>query len=333
MKKWTVMLIPHDRGSTRSLNLSAYQLWVVVGLFAVLSFTSTFLFERGRLAGHEMVRLRQDAERLERDQRMAVVPRKEGISERDLAKLEAQLRAEYEARDQAITSRLSELYDLEVQVRTMTGLTGKGAATLAAGALGGGQGGPSDAVSEMVFASGMAMAPPVHLIYGLSRPSADMIVEEIALRTHSLRNLLEQMEIQEDAIARVPSAWPTNYRNRRLTSQFGYRRDPFTRRLAQHSGTDIAVPVGTKVLATARGAVVFAESDGAYGNMVKIDHGNGIMTWYAHMKDFTVRVGDTVERGDTIGHCGTTGRTTGPHIHYEVRVNGKAVDAAAYLGK
>ncbi len=331
MKKWTVMLIPHDRGSTRSLNLCAYQIWVVVGLFAILSFTTMFLLQRYRLADREVARLQEHSTQLEREQRMAAPAKVDGVSERDLAKLEAQLRAEYEVRDQAITSRLSELYDLELQVRTMTGLATDVAVEPAGEAQGGGQGGPPEGIGELAFARGAEGTLPPQLIYGLSRPSADMIVQEIALRTNSLRNLLHGMEVQEDQIARMPSAWPTYHRNRKITSQYGYRRDPFTRRLAMHSGTDIAVPSGTKVLATARGVVAAAERDGWYGNVVKIDHGNGIMTWYAHLQEFLVEPGDTVERGDAIGKCGSTGRSTGPHIHYEVRVNGKHVDASSYL--
>lgn len=333
MKKWTVMLIPHDRGSTRSLNLSAYQIWVVVGLFAILSFTSSFLLQRSRLAAREVARLQHHASQLEREQRMAAPARRDGLSERDVAKLEAQLRSEYEARDRAITSRLSELYDLEVQVRNLTGLAPSAEGDQVATAQGGGQGGPPDSASEFLYALAADGTHPPHLIYGLSRPSADMIVEEIALRTNSLRNLIRDMATREDQIARMPSAWPTYHRNRKVTSQFGYRRDPFTRRLAKHSGTDIAVPAGTKVLATARGTVVAAERDGWYGNVVKIDHGNGIMTWFAHLQEFLVKPGDVVERGDAVGKCGSTGRSTGPHIHYEVHVNGKAVDASAYLNK
>ena len=331
MKKWTVMLIPHDRGSTRSLNLSAYQIWVVVGLFAILSFTSSFLLQRFRLAEREVARLQHRSSQLEREQRMAVPTKKDGLSERDVAKLESELRAEYEARDRAITSRLGDLYDLEVQVRSLTGLTPSGEADQAVAGQGGGQGGPPDSVSEFIYALSEDGAQPPHLIYGLSRPSADMIVQEIALRTNSLRNLVRDMAEREDQIARMPSAWPTYDRHRKITSQFGYRRDPFTRRLAKHSGTDVAVPAGTKVLATARGIVAAAERDGWYGNVVKIDHGNGIMTWYGHLQAFLVKPGDVVERGDAIGKCGSTGRSTGPHVHYEVHVNGKAVDAEAYL--
>lgn len=331
MKKWTVMLIPHDRSSTRSLNLSAYQIWVVVGLFAILSFTSMFLLQRYRLAEREVAKLQHRSSQLEREQRMAAPVTTSGLSERDIAKLEANLRAEYEARDKAITSRLSELYDLEVQVRNLTGLSAAVETDTAVEGQGGGQGGPPDSASDFLYALSGGGAQPPHLIYGLSRPSADMIVQEIALRTNSLRDLIEDMAAREDQIARMPSAWPTYHRNRKITSQFGYRRDPFTKRLAKHSGTDVAVPAGTKVLATARGTVVSAERDGWYGNLVKIDHGNGIMTWYAHLQEFLVKPGDTVERGDAIGKCGSTGRSTGPHIHYEVHVNGKAVDAAAYL--
>ena len=117
----------------------------------------------------------------------------------------------------------------------------------------------------------------------------------------------------------------------RVTSTFGVRADPFLGRKALHSGIDFAEAQGTAIHATAPGTVTKAGSFGGYGNMVEIDHGNGITTRYGHMARVTVQVGQTLERGATIGAVGSTGRSTGPHLHYEVRRDGVAVDPAKFF--
>ncbi len=118
---------------------------------------------------------------------------------------------------------------------------------------------------------------------------------------------------------------------RMISSTFGVRADPFLGRSAFHSGIDFAEPPGSAVRATAPGKVIKAGSYGGYGNMVEIDHGDGITTRYGHMSKIAVSVGETVARGETIGAVGSTGRSTGPHLHYEVRRNDKAVDPAKFF--
>lgn len=116
-----------------------------------------------------------------------------------------------------------------------------------------------------------------------------------------------------------------------ITSGFGSRSDPFTRGLAMHTGIDFRAPTGTGVRAAAPGKVIEAGWMGGYGQMVEIDHGNGMTTRYAHLSSIDVDVGDTVTRGEVIGRVGSTGRSTGPHLHYEVRVDGDAVDPMRFL--
>ncbi len=116
-----------------------------------------------------------------------------------------------------------------------------------------------------------------------------------------------------------------------ITSRFGNRTDPFLGRLALHAGIDFRVGQGTEVHATGSGTVVLAGRNGGYGNMVEIDHGNGLTTRYAHLSKVLVKPGDQVENGSPVGLSGTTGRSTGPHLHYEVRHDGKAIDPAHFL--
>lgn len=116
-----------------------------------------------------------------------------------------------------------------------------------------------------------------------------------------------------------------------ITSGFGYRRDPFTHRIRMHEGIDIAGPVGTPIHATADGRVVFAGPRHGWGLVVEIDHSYGYKTVYAHLHSIKVRKGDFVKRGDIIGLRGNTGRSTGPHLHYEVRVSGSPVNPLNYI--
>ena len=245
----------------------------------------------------------------------------------------AELRAEYEAREAAITSELRDLYDLEQEVRQLTGLPPRDAELEPATPFPEeGKGGGPNAVAPTSRGPQTLATRPAQLIYSTSRPSADLILQEIALRRTSMRSLVSDLRVQQDRIERTPSTWPIRVGNRRISSRFGYRKDPFTKRLRYHSGTDIVAPVGTPIVATAKGRVIYSGRDSDYGNLVQIDHGDGIQTWYAHMHRRTVTAGDVIMRGQQIGTVGNTGRSTGPHLHYEVRLHGTTVNPEKYLG-
>jgi murein DD-endopeptidase MepM/ murein hydrolase activator NlpD len=116
-----------------------------------------------------------------------------------------------------------------------------------------------------------------------------------------------------------------------FTSGFGIRSDPFLGRPAMHTGLDFRAQMGDPVRATANGKVVSAGWSGGYGRMVEVDHGNGLSTRYGHLSEINVKVGDTVKIGQVIGEVGSTGRSTGPHLHYETRIDGEAVDPQKFL--
>ena len=115
------------------------------------------------------------------------------------------------------------------------------------------------------------------------------------------------------------------------SSPFGIRMDPFVHEAAMHTGIDFRGDTGDPIRATGAGTVTIARSSGGYGKMVEIDHGNGLVTRYGHLSDIDVAVGDTVRAGSVVGKLGSTGRSTGPHLHYEVRVKGEAVDPQKFL--
>ncbi len=125
-----------------------------------------------------------------------------------------------------------------------------------------------------------------------------------------------------------PSLWPVNGV---LSSSFGGRSDPFSGEGAFHTGIDLVAPIGTPVHATADGVVTTAAWSGAYGKLIIIDHGNGLDTYYGHLSQFLIVPGQEVRRGEVIALSGATGRATGPHMHYEVRLHGTPVNPYKYL--
>lgn len=143
-----------------------------------------------------------------------------------------------------------------------------------------------------------------------------------------LNKLWDDLSERRDLLDHTPSILPANGW---FSSQFGYRNDPFTGRVILHKGLDIAGPVGTSVFAPAAGVVSYVGYESGYGKIVSIDHGFGVVTRFAHNSKVFVKLGQKVKRREKISAIGSTGRSTGPHLHYEVRVNGIPVDPKNYV--
>ena len=143
-----------------------------------------------------------------------------------------------------------------------------------------------------------------------------------------LRYVRHDVERKEALAAATPSIWPVPGW---LSGSFGRRTDPITGQPAYHPGIDISTDKGTPVYATANATVEVARYTGDYGNLVVLRHGFGLATRYGHLNKFAVKVGQTVKRGAVIGYVGTTGRTTGPHLHYEVLANGQLLNPLRLL--
>ncbi len=144
----------------------------------------------------------------------------------------------------------------------------------------------------------------------------------------SLQMLIEYFEDKRSLYASTPSAWPVRGW---ITSPFGNRTSPFSGILKFHEGLDIAAQTGTPVMAPADGVVVKAGFSTGYGNMVEISHGYGIKTIFAHNSRLNVKAGQRVRRGEVISYVGDSGSSTGPHLHYEVRLNGLPVNPTKYM--
>jgi murein DD-endopeptidase MepM/ murein hydrolase activator NlpD len=140
---------------------------------------------------------------------------------------------------------------------------------------------------------------------------------------------LSRMDAMERALAAIPTSMPAAAVM--MSSGFGFRSDPFTGGGAMHAGLDFKGPVGTPILSAAEGRVTFAGFNGGYGKTVEITHANGLLTRYAHLSGLNVARGQKVDRGLQIGRMGSTGRSTGSHLHFEVRLNGRAINPRKFL--
>ncbi len=159
--------------------------------------------------------------------------------------------------------------------------------------------------------------------------NVDRLLRQIKLQRHSFDEILTQLKSKTEDLKGMPSIRPCD--SGYISSTFGRRRDPFTGRICRHEGVDFSARKGSRVFATADGVVRFAAYDGAYGYTIEIDHGNGVVTRYAHNGKLAVTKGQQVKRGDVISYVGNSGRSSGPHLHYEVRLNGMLQDPIKYI--
>lgn len=219
-----------------------------------------------------------------------------------------------------LENELIRLREFDLRLRTAAGLeTREGEGSVF------GVGG-SDTLSSralMVAAIAHQTAAPASLTKELDRLSREM-----SDRSKSFQELVDQLQAKRSVLASTPTIWPVKGW---LTAGFGYRRSPFTGLRQMHDGVDISNTVGTPVIAPADGIVSYTGPLGGFGNVISIDHGHRIGTFYGHLLQQKVSQGQRVRRGDIIALVGTTGRATGPHLHYEIQVNGTPVDPSRYV--
>jgi len=185
-------------------------------------------------------------------------------------------------------------------------------------------------VKSRAMGGGLGEAPSV--LANMLKPDLTFgvlsdLLGTMASRLDIMRNGVQR---RQALAAATPSIWPVSGW---LTSRYGNRRDPFTGGADFHPGLDISADYGQPVRATADGTVIVASPSGAYGNLVEIDHGYGIVTRYGHLSRFRATTGQQVHRGDVIGYVGSTGRSTSAHLHYEILLNGKLTNPLKLLAE
>lgn len=193
------------------------------------------------------------------------------------------------------------------------------------------------AAEEFDFDQPVAMGGPEEASGGesFSNPELAVMIDQLDRRIRDrevqlrlLETLMSSERIENERfVSGRPITWGW------LSSKYGYRTDPFTGRRTWHNGVDLAGKEGGDVISVAAGVVTFAGERGGYGNLIEIDHGDGLVTRYAHSKENLVTTGEVVQRGELIALMGTTGRSTGPHVHFEVLRNGRTEDPEKYISR
>lgn len=189
---------------------------------------------------------------------------------------------------------------------------------------------------EFNFSDLPAAGGPTHELADLDLASADNLISRMDAMLAQLDNKTKQLQVLESVLRHhhietqsaitgrpINSGW--------LSSYYGVRKDPFSGMPAMHKGVDFAGSEGDDVVATGAGLVTWAGERYGYGNLVEIEHGNGLVTRYGHNKELEVRIGDVVTKGQVIAVMGSTGRSTGPHVHYEVLKKGKQIDPLPFV--
>ncbi len=299
---YTIILVPHSGQGVKQLHIRT--LWLkALGVFAagVLLLSAVLLYQYNST-------VRQSLAEKEELRYLREINGVQGGQIQQLAQTTV-----------ALQEDLQRIKKLDSEVRKMVGVDGRDTVPVSRGAVmrpvvynpNGGQGGPG-------------RGPDVQqLLRGVEQLKLEMNAREASLL--KLRDAIAAKQAQQ---ARTPSTWPANGE---ITSPYGYRTSPWGWGSDFHPGVDIADSWGTPIYATAAGTVIFSSWDGGYGQMVVIDHGNGIQTAYAHNAANLVSVGQSVTKGAHIADMGSTGASTGPHVHYEVRVDGQRVNPLEYM--
>ncbi len=227
------------------------------------------------------------------------------------------VKLEQDKQIQEMDQALDELKAFGRKVKTLTGI-GQEESLIEEG---GGTGGPVLYWPTEDFYFSEQKRFPVNQLRNIEE-----LKDGIYLEKQTYRGLIEDLEKKEELFACTPSICPVN--GGYISSGFGWRRRP---RPGFHKGLDLVARRGTSVRSTAAGRVVFVGWDGGYGNKVKVDHGHGFKTVYAHLDRIKVRWGEFVKKGQVVGTLGNTGFSTGPHLHYEVHHQGKRVDPIKYI--
>jgi murein DD-endopeptidase MepM/ murein hydrolase activator NlpD len=296
MKRHTIIFIPNAGAKCKRFNISQ-PIIILIG-FVFLCFACTF----GHLAYKNKILYKQYM----------------------TAQLDHALMESYKKRAEKIETLIAEVSGMQEKVNKLTTVNSKLQNMVGLG-------------SKDISVGGGSMTNDFEDVYSLNKSKLlskleneiDNIQEEATKQANisqSLTKFLDQHEIMRAHMPTknpLPSAW--------ISSYFGHRIDPFTGKPSFHSGLDMSEDFGTAVVAPADGIVTYAGYNGTYGRMLKISHNNDFQTCYGHLKSFRVTVGAKVHKGDIIGYVGMSGKTTGPHLHYEIHFHNQPVNPLKFM--
>ncbi len=295
---WNVMLVPDSPGrKIFSFNLSTRSLLIAAGVAASVLILVAILMG---YAAHSW----------------------QSEKSAQISKLESELQ-ERDSEFSKLSEEFSILEQLEDKLRTMAGLKPRERADSEDPE--GGQGGPG----WEVIAGGPSTEEGVRIHSGQRTPR-ELLTDSVELKG-SFEEIFDVFESESRRLSHIPSINPIDSQDAWISSGYGYREDPITGKRRFHEGSDIVAPRNTPIMAPAAGTVTFAGWREGLGRAVEIEHGYGYETVYGHNNKLFVKKGDKVKRGDLIAHVGSSGRSTGPHLHYEVRLNGKLVNPYKYV--
>lgn len=302
-QRWSVVVVPLGAGRSYTVEVSRRALRWVSGIAGTLAVA-------GLVFGYVALSRSIDHTQLERLQSRNELLRQELNQARTLIA--------------SLGDTVAALTERHRQVRLLAGLEPTNADVLLAGV-----GGPAGVWTEreQILSEG-----PTGRLALEARAELDALIRRATLLAGSYQEAVESLAVHVDRLHRTPSIMPISPTAGWITSNFSRARmHPIYHEARRHEGIDIFAPIGTPILAPAAGRVIRVETDRGYGKMVTVDHGNGIITRYAHCSRILVRVGQWVRRGERIALVGNTGITTGSHLHYEVVVNGQAQNPLNFI--
>jgi murein DD-endopeptidase MepM/ murein hydrolase activator NlpD len=303
-RRWTLLVVPHDSDTPRQFEIGEETVrWATIigSIAAVLVLgAGLVLFSPWATPGARL-----------------------------LAKQKSDLEAEVARLNGALVTigdTLAFLADREAKFRAIAGITEVDSTLVAQG----------DTAVRVAVASnraslGASRPRPFAAFFGArnKRPDVDDLLKRASELSSAFEAVNDTMSQKMEKLRNTPSIMPTRGW---LTGEFSRARmHPILHEVRPHVGIDLSAPTGTPIVAPAAGIVIKAERDGSYGNVLEIDHGNGIITRYAHASRLVARKGQRVQRGDLIANVGSTGLSVGPHLHYEIHVNGTPVDPLTYV--
>lgn len=299
-RRWTVLVVPHDSASPKQFQVGERAVRFLSGalgvagllvLAAAVMLFSPWATPGARIVARERLRL-----------------------EREVARLDAALTQ--------LGDSVTSLAVREAQFRQLAGIEPVDLPSA---------GGPSVAPAEIGRAAMDQRGRPFASFFGnrSDRPDVDALLRRATALSTAFAAVSDSMATKMEKLRNTPSIMPTVGW---LSGAFSRARlHPITNEMRPHEGIDVSAPAGTPIVAPAAGTVIKASREAGYGNIVEIDHGNGIVTRYAHCSRILARRGQRVERGQMIATVGNTGLSVGPHLHYEIHVNGKPVDPLTYV--